>query len=80
MKAKSAILGKATKIWGLSTWISCIHLILCLLHLGLATNSFVQEKWLLDLVLGILQTLEKPCEKGMVSTLTQLCYELTMFV
>jgi hypothetical protein len=28
------------------------HLILCFLHLGLVTNSFVQEKGLLNLVLG----------------------------
>jgi hypothetical protein len=34
----------------------------------LATNSFMQVKILLDLVLGILQTLVKPRRKGMIPT------------
>jgi hypothetical protein len=32
--------------------ISLTHFILCFLHLCLATNSFVQEKWNLDLIFG----------------------------
>jgi hypothetical protein len=80
MKNKSGTLGKSTKTWGLSIWISCSYLILCFLHLGLASNSFMQEKWLLDLVLGFLQTLEKPMRKGMFPILSQMDYVLPMFV
>jgi hypothetical protein len=65
---------------GLSVWISCTHLILYVLHLGLASNSFLQEKRLFDLVLGIKQILKKLRRKGVVPTLSQLFYELTMFV
>jgi hypothetical protein len=42
------------------------------LHIGLAINSLVQEKWLLDLVLCLKQILEKPYEWGMFRTLSQL--------
>jgi hypothetical protein len=52
--------------------ISCTYLILCFLHLSLATNPFMQEKRYFDLVLGILQILEKMSEKGLVPTLSQL--------
>jgi hypothetical protein len=38
----------------------------------LAINSFFQEKWLLDLVVSILQILVKRSEKGMVLPLSQL--------
>jgi hypothetical protein len=39
----------------------------------------MQVKWHLDLVLGILQIMEKKSENGKVLTLSQLLYELTMF-
>jgi hypothetical protein len=38
------------------------------------------KKYILDLVLAILQILEKLCQKGEFPTLTQLDYMLTMFI
>jgi hypothetical protein len=51
---------------------NCTYFIQCFLHLCLATNSFVQEKWNLDLVMDTLEILEKRNERGMIPTLSKL--------
>jgi hypothetical protein len=48
------------------------------IHYSLATNSFIQEKWLVDLAVSILQILEKRSEKGMILQLSQFYKLLTM--